>query len=55
MVDDKEFIQLINMQVYIDKIQECRVCKYRLQCRGASVYEPECPVEMGFNFEPIEN
>ncbi len=53
MTDEKEFIQLVNMQEYEDKLLECKKCIHEFECRGPWIYEPWCPKDIkGFTFEP---
>ena len=55
MADDKEFIQLVNMNLYEEKLLECRKCIHQFECRGPWIYEPWCPKDIkGFTFEPKE-
>ena len=53
MMDDKEFIQLVNMQEYYDKLLECKKCIHEFECRGPWISEPWCPKDINnFTFEP---
>lgn len=53
MEDKRKHIELLNPQLYYDKLLECRKCIHEFECRGPWIYEPWCPEDIKhFTFEP---